>query len=129
MQTWLQVSDLIEEYGTMDFPLDENNQPNLDRVGSAIADGQYFVEGYLRKAGMAIPVDSEIQRQVRKAAMVMTRYYYSFSTDLMTNELIREYGETRKFLSDIATGKTVLESGTGTGVSKGGIRNINLFII
>lgn len=128
--TWLTADDLKEVYGEDDFPVDENDQTNLTVVGGAIEDAQFFIEGYLRKAGIELPANAEIIRQLNKAALVITRYYYSFNTSAMSEELIREYETMRKFLSDIATGKIVLDDGLG-GVAnkKGTLSNIEIFIL
>lgn len=128
--SWITVQDLENEYGVEDFPLDENNDPNYSRVENAISDAQLFIEGYLRKAGLNIPASAEVVANVNKATYIITRYYYSFNTILMTDELIREYDSMRMFLSDISSGKTIISDGSDeSGGQSGSLKSIDLFII
>lgn len=130
MANWLTITDLEEEYGVGDFPVDENNAPLYNVVEDAIEDAQFFIEGYLRRAGVELPANDTVIKQVRKCALIITRYYYSFKTEYMTEELIREYDSMKKFLSDIGSGKVIIDDGEGgVGNKNGGLTNVEIFIL
>lgn len=108
----------------------ESAQKALVRIDDAIADADGLIDGYLRKAGYAVPM-LPIPRLVTVWCRAITRYNLH-KNDLGSDSMIvRDYKDALKLLQQVADGKLslggddeVVETGAGMPLISPGCRPV-----
>lgn len=127
MSEWIEIEDLINEYGEDDLPkkYDVNQEEviNSVKVNDSIVSARLKIESYLRTAGVTIPVEESVKSELRECIYNITRFFYSDYDGGMTEEIQKRFDSCIQYLKDIASGKVRLSSTSNTA----GFFNIPLF--
>lgn len=126
MTEWININNLINEFGEDDLPKkyeDELTVINELKVNESIISARLKIESYLRSAGVEIPVIDSVKIELRECTYNITRYFYSDYDGGMTEEISKRYEMCIQYLKDIASGKVKLSSVS----SSAGIFNIRLY--
>lgn len=117
------IEDFIVAFGSDDIPLNDEGQPNQQKVDWAINAALGTANAYLRAVGLSA-YDQSVQASIKLRILDLTRY--ELNPEHVIDLIKERKADAIKFFGDVATGKAKLFAETGVSSKNGGFRNVKI---
>ncbi|MDG3394296.1 DUF1320 family protein [Vibrio parahaemolyticus] len=123
---YFNIDDFIAAFGTDDLPLNESDAVETNKVESAIERAEREAHGYLRSAGITVPlVNADAIQDIKGAVLDIARLHVN--DDHATDPMKERYELATSYLKSVASGKTVLIA-TESSTPASGFFNVHTII-